>query len=73
MEAKVKVKKEGIVFPEELFREMVGTYVKLEQILATLETLADEDTLKAIEDSKRQVAKGEYVECSINALERVLK
>lgn len=39
MEAKVKVTKDGIVIPEDLFREMVGTYVKVEQILATLETL----------------------------------
>ncbi len=73
MEAKVKVTKEGIVIPEELFKEMVGTYIKMEQILATLETLADQETLKAIEESKKQVAKGEYVECSINDLEKVLK
>ena len=73
MEAKVKVTKEGIVIPEELFKEMVGTYIKMEQILATLETLADEETLKAIKESKKQVAKGEYVECSINDLEKVLK
>jgi hypothetical protein len=73
LEAKVKVKKEGIVIPEELFKEMVGTYLKMEQILATLETLADEETLKAIEESKKKVAKGEYIECSINDLEKVLK
>lgn len=73
MEAKVKIKEEGIVIPKKLFREMVGTYIKMEQILATLETLADKETLKAIEESKKQVAKGEYVECSINDLEKVLK
>jgi hypothetical protein len=73
LEAKVKVTKDGIVIPEDLFREMVGTYVKVEQILATLETLADKETLKSIEESKKQVAKGEFVECSINDLEKVLK
>jgi len=52
---------------------MVGTYVEMEQILATLETLADEETLKAIKKSKKQVAKCEYVECSVNDLEKVLK
>ena len=57
----------------ELFQQMVSTYIKMEQILATLETLADEKTIKAIEESKKQVAKGEYVECSINDLEKVLK
>ena len=73
MEAKVKIKEEGIVIPRKLLKEMVGTYIKMEQILATFETLAAKETLKAIEESKKQVAKGEYVECSINDLEKVLK
>ena len=50
---------------------MVVTYFKMEQLLATLETLADKETLIAIEESKKQVTKGEYVECSINDLEKV--
>jgi hypothetical protein len=70
---KVKVTREGILIPEELFREMMGAYVKMEQVLATLETLADEEALKAIEKSRKDVAEGEYVECSIDDLKRVLK
>ena len=50
---------------------MVVTYFKMEQLLATLETFADKETLIAIEESKKQVTKGEYVECSINDLEKV--
>jgi len=73
MGVKVKVTREGILIPEELFKEMMSAYVKVEQILATLETLADEEALKTIERSKEEVAKGEYVECSINDLEKVLK
>ena len=73
LKAKVKVTKEGILVPEDLFKEMMGTYVKMEQILATLEILADKETLKTIEESKRQVATGEYVECSINDLAKALK
>jgi hypothetical protein len=73
VEEKVKATKEGILIPEELFKEMISAYVKVEQILATLETLADEETLKTIEKSREEVAKGEYVECSINELETVLK
>ncbi len=42
----------------------------MEQILATLETLADKETLTVIEESKKQVAKGECVECSINDLKK---
>jgi len=51
----------------------VGLRVEVEQILATLETLADEEALKTIERSRKEVAKGEYVECSIEDLEKVLK
>jgi hypothetical protein len=51
----------------------MSTCAKMEQILATLEKLADEKTLKAIVKSRKQVAKGEYVEYSINDLKKVLK
>jgi hypothetical protein len=70
---KVKVSRKDVLIPEELFREMMGAYVKMEQVLATLETLADKEALKAIEESREEVARGEYVECSIDDLERVLK
>ena len=66
MNVKVKVTREGILIPEELFKEMMSAYVKVEQILATLETLADEEALETIERSREEVAKGEYVECSIS-------
>jgi len=73
VDVKVKVTREGVLIPEELFREMMSAYVKVEQVLATLETLADEGALKSIEKSREEVARGEYVECSIDDLERVLK
>jgi len=49
---KAKVTREGVLIPEELFKEMMSAYVRAEQILATLETLADEETLKTIEWSR---------------------
>jgi len=70
---KVKVTRKGIFIPEELFREMMSAYVMVERILATLETLADEGALKTIERSREEVAKGEFVECSMDDLEKVLK
>lgn len=73
VDMKVKVSRKGVLIPEELFREMMGAYVKMEQVLATLETLADKEALKAIEESRQEVARGEYVECSVDDLERVLK
>ena len=73
MDVKVKVTREGILIPEELFREMMSAYVKVEQILATLETLADEEALKTLAKRREEVARGEYVECPIDDLEKVLK
>jgi len=70
---KVKVTRKGIFIPEELFREMMSAYVMVERVLATLETLADEGALKTIERSREEVAKGEFVECSMDDLEKVLK
>jgi len=34
VDVKVKVTREGILIPEELFREMMSAYVKMEQVLA---------------------------------------
>ncbi|MEM3382604.1 MAG: hypothetical protein QW698_00960 [Nitrososphaerales archaeon] len=73
MDVKVKVTKDGVLIPEELLKEMMSTYLKVEQILATLDTIIDKEALKAIEKSREEVAKGEYVECSIDDLEKVLK
>ena len=52
---------------------MLGTYVKMEQFFETLETLADEDALKIIEKGIEQVAKDEFVECSIKQLGKSLE
>ena len=73
MNVKVEVSRKGVLVPEELFREMIRTYIEMEQVLATLETLADEEALKTIEKSRKDVAEGEYVECAIDDLEKVLK
>ena len=73
LDAKVKVTKEGVLIPEELFKEMLSTYVKMEQKVETLETLADKEALKTIEQSKRQMAKGKFAECSTKELAKILK
>ena len=52
----MKATRKGVLIPEELFKEMIGVFTRIEQILATLETLADEDTLEII---KRRLLKGD--------------
>jgi hypothetical protein len=69
----IKVTRKGVFIPEELFKEMIDAFTRLEQVLATLETLADEDTLEIIEKSREEVAEGRYIECSIEDLKRVLR
>jgi hypothetical protein len=67
---KVKVTREGTLILVELFREMMRSHVKVEQILAALEALAGEEALKTIERSMEEVARGEHVKGSVDDLER---
>jgi hypothetical protein len=67
---KVKVTREGTLILEELFREMMRSHVKVEQILAALEALAGEEALKTIERSMEEVARGGHVKGSVDDLER---
>lgn len=73
MGVKVKFTKMGVLVPQALFKEMMSAYFRIEQILATLEALADKEALKTIQKSREEVAKGEYVECSMKDLDKVLE
>lgn len=68
LEAKVKVTREGVLIPKELFKEMMSIHTKMEQLLATIELLADDEALKTIKKSKKQVSNGDCIECSVNEL-----
>ncbi len=70
---KSHIAKGVVAIPFDLFEEMLRAHRKMGQILETLDTLADEKGLKAIRNSRAQVAKGEFVECSADELEKVLK
>ena len=59
--------------PEDVFGEMMDTYFRMEQVLATIEILADDEALKAVKKSREEIVKGEYDECLIEDLEKVLK
>jgi len=62
----------GIVIPTEMFKKMLNTYYTMEQIIATLETLTDKETIKAIKKSKQEIQKGEFIECKINEVSKAL-
>ena len=46
VDVKVKFTKDGIFIPEDLFREMMDAYFRMEQVLATIDILADDEALK---------------------------
>lgn len=62
----------GILIPTEMFKKMLNTYYTMEQIIATLETMADKETMKAIKKSKQEIQKGKFVECEIDEVSKVL-
>jgi len=67
----LKARRRGEVsVPEPLWREIVDAYARVERVMATLE---EPGVLKALEESRRMLACGEYVECSIDEVDRVLK
>jgi len=69
----IKVVGDEVVIPKKLFEKMIDAYVRMEQVLATLEILADRETLETIRKSRRKIAEGKYIEATINDVERVLK
>jgi len=62
----------GIVIPTEMFKKMLHTYYTMEQIIATLETMADKETMKAIKKSKQEIQEGEFIESEIDEVNKVL-
>jgi hypothetical protein len=47
----------GIIIPTEMFKKMLNTYYRMEQIIATLETMADKEIMKAIKKANKKSKK----------------
>jgi hypothetical protein len=50
-----------VVVPKELLRELVLELSKVEEVLATLEELLNEEGLKRIRGAEEEYRKGDYV------------
>ena len=50
-----------VVVPKELLRELVLELSKVEEVLATLEELLNEEGLKRIREAEEEYRKGDYV------------
>ncbi len=69
----LKSKHKAVSVPEPLWREMVDVYARVERVMATLETLEEPGIVEALEESRRMLARGDIVECSIDEVDEVLR
>ena len=61
-----------ITIPKDLFEDMLSSYYKMEQIMATLEVSLDKDTMDSIKRSKADMENGDFVDCSFDEINDLL-
>jgi len=61
-----------VVIPKEALNQILDAFEKKEAAMSTLEILADEDTMKSIEKSRKDIKQGHFVDGSVHDLEKVL-
>ncbi len=61
-----------VVIPKEVLNQILDAFEKMEAAMSTLEILADEDTMKSIENSRKDIKHGHFVDGSVHDLEKVL-
>jgi len=59
-----ETKHDTITIPKDLFEDMLSSYHKMEQIIATLEVSLDKETMDSIKRSKINMENGDFVDCS---------
>ena len=63
---------DDVVIPKETLNQILDAFEKMESAMSTLEILADEDTMKSIEKSRKDIKNGHFVDGSVHDLEKVL-
>jgi hypothetical protein len=51
---------------------MIASYQKLDQIMSTIEIMLDKETMESIQKSKQQIENGEFVECTLEEVDKIL-
>ena len=67
-----ETKHDTITIPRDLFEDMLSSYYKMEQIMATLEVSLDKETMDSIKRSKVDMENGDFVDCSFDEINDVL-
>jgi hypothetical protein len=65
-------KHDTITIPRDLFEDMLSSYHKMEQIMATLEVSLDTETMNSIKRSKEDIENGDFMDCSFDEIDDVL-
>jgi hypothetical protein len=52
---------DSVTIPKELLKELLEGLVRIEEVLATLEELMDEEGLRMIRGAEEEYRRGEYV------------
>ncbi len=68
----VQVKKEGVLIPKDMFDDMIASYQKLDPIMSTIEIMLDKETMESIQKSKQQIENREFVECTLEEVDKIL-
>ena len=67
-----ETKHDTITIPKDLFEDMLSSYHKMEQIMATLEVSLDKETIDSIKRSKIDVENGDFVDCFFDDINDLL-
>lgn len=63
---------DNIFLPRNIVVEFLETFNKMESLIATMEILADKETMKNLEDSKKDLAEGRFIEGKPEELEKMM-
>ncbi len=61
-----------IAIPKALFESMVSSYREMEQIMSTIEILLDQEAMESIDKSKEDIKNKDFVDCSIDEVNKLL-
>ena len=61
-----------ICLPRKMVVELLEAFNKMESLMATVEILADKETMKNLEESKKDLAEGRFVDGKAEELEKIM-
>jgi hypothetical protein len=63
---------DDVCLPRKTFVEMIETFEKMESLIATMEILADKETMKNLKESREDIKNGRFLDCKPEDLEKIM-